>query len=140
MLVSSTGGAAPNLPIVTSTIPRSTSIAITWIVQTISYTAESYNIEYGFENNSLTASGERVNGSQNLTSLNIIYSSTLYDLQPYTLYYYRIVAENSFSTSQISVATFRTTESGTVSLAKMKDFFVILYDLHEYFCNLITNA
>ena len=114
LFVSSTGSTAPNLPIVISTLPRPTSVAITWIVQTISYTAESYYIEYGFESDSLSMSGERVNGSQNLTSLNIIYSSTLFNLQPYTLYYYRVVAENSFSTSQIPVTTFRTSESGTV--------------------------
>jgi len=67
-------------------------------------------------------SGDRVNGSVNLTSLNSLFSSAVYNLQPYTLYYYRVVAENSFSTSQTSVGTFRTTESGTALLTRLQIF------------------
>ncbi len=106
------GATAPNMAIIQETRPGSTEATISWIVQTIAYTPEEYYIQYGVDMNSLVMTSERLNGSLNLTSSNVVYSIILTNLQPYTQYYYRIVAENSFTTSQTSTLMFRTSEAG----------------------------
>lgn len=103
------------MPTVQETRTGPTEVTISWIVQTIAYTPETYYIQYGLDMGSLTMTSERLNGSLNLTSSNIVYSITLNSLQPYTQYHFRIVAENSFAMSQTSVLTFRTSESGKIS-------------------------
>ena len=100
------------IPTIVRTIHYSTQALISWIVTTIAYTAESYYIEYGQSNDSLTMMSDVVNGSTNLTSINLILSANITGLHPFTRYYYRLVASNSFATSQTAVQIFQTSEAG----------------------------
>ena len=85
----------------------------------IAYTRENYHIEYGVSSDALTMRNEALNGSTNLTSTNLLYSANLTNLRPFTQYYYRLVASNSFTTSQTAVQMFQTSEAGIKNYVKM---------------------
>ena len=78
----------------------------------IAYTPENYFIEYGQSDDTLNMRSEVVGGSTNLTSTNLAYSANITGLSPFTLYHYRVVANNSFTSSRTTVQTFRTPEAG----------------------------
>lgn len=84
----------------------------------IAYTPENYRIEFGVSNDALTMRSEVINGSSNLTSTDLLYSATLTGLSPFTQYYYRIVATNSFITTQTEVQMFQTSEVGMYIVSK----------------------
>ena len=108
------GAIAPNVPIIEQTRPGPTDAIISWTVRAIAYTSESYHIEYGLDENSLIMESEIINGTLNFTSSNLMYLTTITNLQPFTQYYYRVVATNSFTTAETSVQMFRTSESGLI--------------------------
>lgn len=99
---------------------------ISWRVRSIAYTPENYHIEFGGSSDDLSMRSEIINGTSNLTSTNLLYSTTLTDLSPFTRYYYRIVATNSFIVTQTEVQTFQTSEAGMHYQdynTKQKEFF-----------------
>ena len=107
-----TGPRAPVVPVVERSVPDSTQAQIRWLVTSIEYTAETYQVESGVSSDALTMRSEVVNGSTNLTNTNLLYSASITGLRPFTQYHYRIVASNSYATSQTAVQMFRTTEAG----------------------------
>ena len=106
------GPTVPTTPSIERNTPSSSQVTISWRVATIAYTTENYHIDFGIGSDALTMRSGVINGSTNLTSTNLLYSATVTGLQPFTQYYYRIVATNSFTMSQTDVQTFRTTEGG----------------------------
>lgn len=98
-------------------------VTINWIVTATAYTPESYFIVYGLSNDTLDLRSDAVGGTTNLTATNMAYSVTVTDLRPFTQYYYRIDASNSFITTESDVQTFQTTEGG---ICKMYQSNVIL--------------
>ena len=107
-----TGPSAPLVPTIVRSIPYSTGILVDWIVTAISYSSESYYIEYGLSSNSLTRRSEVLNGSTNLTETNLAYTLNISGLTPYTQYFYRLAARNTFTTSQTAVQMFQTSTAG----------------------------
>ena len=63
---------------------------------------------YGTDNMTLVNSTERL-GPANLP---VMYSVTITGLIPFTMYYYTVSAENSVGTTNTSVMTFTTDETG----------------------------
>ncbi len=106
------GPSAPIAPNVLRTVPYSTQALVSWTVTAISYTSEMYFIEYGQSNDTLNLRSEIIAGSGNLTSTNLAYSANITGLRPFTLYYYRVVARNSFTRSETSKLTIQTSEAG----------------------------
>lgn len=79
----------------------------------ITYTPETYYIEYGISPTMLDQrSVNRASGSD-LTVMNQMYSVDLTGLSSNTTYYYRAVASNSFASTSSSLGSFV-----TVSLRK----------------------
>lgn len=93
-------------------ISSPTEVTISWIVAAIAYTTESYYIEYGRSSDSLSTKSDSVNGSTELTDIDLEYSANITGLQPFTQYYYRLVTSNSFTTSQTAIQTSQTSETG----------------------------
>lgn len=85
---------------------------INWMVESIAYTLENYHVEFGLRSNALNMRNEAVNGSSDVTSTNLLYSTTLSGLNPFTQYYYRVVATNTFTMTQSEVQMFQTSETG----------------------------
>jgi len=113
------GPTSPNAPSIQRSIPYSTEALVSWRVGKIAYTQENYHVEFGVSNDALTMRSEAVNGSSNLTSINQLYSVTLTGLDPFTQYYYTVVATNSFITAQTTVQAFQTTEAGVSTGCQM---------------------
>ena len=95
-----------------SSVSYSTQAVINWIVTSIAYTSEDYYIEYGISNDSLAMRSEIINGSDDLTSTNLVYSANITGLRPFTQYYYRLVARNSFITTETPIQTLQTSIAG----------------------------
>lgn len=107
-----TGPSAPGIPTIFRIIPYSTQVVVSWIVTAIVYTHENYFIEYGQNNDTLNMRSEIVTGSADLTSTNLVFLANVTGLRPFTSYYYRVVASNSFTRSETTVKTFQTSEAG----------------------------
>ena len=113
MIVNFTAGpSTPSTPTILSSTIGTRQATITWIVTSITYTPESYAILYGVANDSLSLRSSIVEGSVNLTAMNQAYSITIMDLSPYTRYYYKIEASNSFAASESVTDTFQTNQAG----------------------------
>ena len=108
----SVGPTAPNVAIILSSTVGAVQATINWIVTVTAYTPESYFIVYGLSNDTLDQRSDAVEGATNLTSTNMAYSITITGLRPFTQYYYRIDASNSFTTTETAIETFQTTEGG----------------------------
>ena len=100
------------MPIILSSTVGAMQATINWIVTATAYTPESYFIVYGLRNDTLDLRSDPVEGATNLTTTNVAYSVTITGLHPFTQYYYRIDASNSFTTTESATETFQTTEGG----------------------------
>lgn len=78
----------------------------------IAYTLETYSVAYGVNRDDLDMRSNSTDGGNNYTAINQAYSLTITGLEPFTQYYYAVVAHNSFTTTESSILTFRTTEAG----------------------------
>ena len=106
----STGPAPPNAPSQVSVISVSHEDAeIEWRVLIISFTPESYHVEYGLSPQSLNLTSDTTTGTLDIQATDSIYSSTITQLQEHSIYYYQIVAINSIGTARSGVKYFTTT-------------------------------
>ena len=89
------------------------SAIISWLVGSIAYTPESYTVIYGLNaellNNYTT---DAVQGTMDISARDQVYSATIIDLTPFRQYYYKIIATNSYESTQSSTNTFHTMTSG----------------------------
>ena len=86
------------------------SVVIQWTVPYIAYTPETYEVIYGAERDNLDReSTESRTSGPDINAVDKTYSLPLTGLQAMTTYYYRIVARNSFDTTDNAVGTFNTT-------------------------------
>lgn len=108
----SIGPLAPIAPTVLGSTAGSTVVTINWVVTAITYTPESYFIVYGLSNDTLNLRSSAVEGVMNLTATDVVHSMTVTDLLPFTQYYYKIEAHNSFSVTESAIQTFQTREAG----------------------------
>lgn len=89
-----------------------TTALIAWTVPYIELTSELYTVEYGVSEDSLDQFSESISSYADQTLENQTYAIILTDLRPLTTYYYRIMSENSESSSFSDVMQFTTTEGG----------------------------
>ena len=108
----SIGPSAPIAPTVLGSTAGSTVVTINWVVTAITYTPESYFIVYGLSNDTLNLRSSAVEGVMNLTVTDVVHSATIANLHPFTLYYYKIEARNSFTVTESAIQTFQTREAG----------------------------
>ena len=97
----------PLAPVVTAVITTPYSANIIWMV-TIVDDAETYRVYYGTDSMAL------VNNTRGMRNTNVSneFSVTINGLMPFTTYYYIVSAVNSVGTTNTSVMTFMTNETG----------------------------
>ena len=92
------------------TASDSSSLTVQWEISSISYTPETYHVEYGTEDTELDSQSPGQESGANIRISSQIYSQTLTGLQPLTTYYYRVLSINSAGSSTSIVRTVQTTE------------------------------
>ena len=97
----------PLVPVVTAVITTPYSANIIWMV-TIVDDDETYTVYYGTDNMALENTIEGMGNA----SVSNEFSATINGLMPFTIYYYIISAVNSEETTNTSVMTFMTNETG----------------------------
>ena len=85
----------------------------------ITYTPETYYIEYGISPTMLDQRSVSTGSGGDLTVVNQIYSVDLTGLLSNTTYYYRAVASNSFTSTSSSLSSF-------VTVSLRKDFLCLI--------------
>ena len=86
---------------------------IEWRIPSITYTSETYYIEYGTSPTVLDRQSVSITSGSDLTLTNQLYSVDITELISNTTYYYRAVAANSFASTRSTLGSFI-----TVSLRK----------------------
>ena len=100
---------------------------ISWVVTSVSYTLEMYSVIYGVNTDALDMRSNFTYGSGNRTDINQAYSVTISGLEPFTRYYYAVVAHNSFTTTESSILTFKTTEAGMLNHCQITINYCVLH-------------
>ena len=88
----------------------SQQVTITWLVSIVTYTPETYEVQYGLEEDALV-NFSIVSGSGELETRYQMYNLTLNGLLPNTTYYYRLLTTNNHSTIATNIFTFSTPEN-----------------------------
>ena len=108
------GPRSPSMPTsVRFTNTSHSTATLEWRIPLITYTPETYYIEYGISSTMLDQRSVSTGSGGDLTVMNQVYSVDLTGLSSNTTYYYRVVASNSFTSTSSSLGTFV-----TVSLCK----------------------
>ena len=110
------GPIPPNAPTLLSSVVGPTHATISWVVTAVAYTPERYSIVYSMHTADLDMRSNFTEGSSNYSNINQAYSVTIADLEPFTQYYYAVVAQNSFTTTESSISTFKTAEAGIIEV------------------------
>jgi hypothetical protein len=84
------------------------SAVIEWLIPVISYTPETYTVQYGPDEENLNFTSKIEVGTGDITAKNHIYSTTIMGLQPNMVYYYQVVAANSVGLNESETAQFVT--------------------------------
>ena len=101
----------PLMPNISNLITTPYSVNISWIVTIIAYDAETYTVHYGTDSMTL-ADNIVIMGNTNLSAINEVFTVNISTLTPFTKYYYIVSASNSVGTTNTSVMTFMTNETG----------------------------
>lgn len=88
---------------------------IEWRVPVLTYTPESYYVEYGTSISSLIERSSVIQSGSNLSIVNKIYSVVISGLSSNTTYFYRVVSSNTLTSSRSLLNNFV-----TVSQRKLK--------------------
>ena len=104
----------PLTPNITRLITTPYSVSISWIVTIIVYDAETYTVHYGTDNMTLV-DNIVIMGNTDLSAINEVFTVNITTLTPFTKYYYIVSASNSGRTTNTSVMTFMTNETGMFS-------------------------
>ncbi len=83
---------------------------IQWTVLEIAYTPELYVVKYGMNTDALMESSELQKSGSDFSATGLMFKTQIIGLSPDTLYYYQLVAKNSFSSTSSPVMSFRTSE------------------------------
>ena len=102
----------PLKPNITNLIRTPYSVNISWIVTIIVYDAETYTVHYGTDSMTLV-DNIVIMGNTDLSAINEVFTVNISALTPFTKYYYIVSASNSVGTTNTSVMTFMTNETGT---------------------------
>ena len=113
----SPGSAPPNVPSSVMSNPAPDSANITFTITSVTYTPETYFIQYGLlaSNLDLTSTTVTSRGVDTVHSFigltNEVYSITLAGLTIDTNYFFRVAAMNTFSNVSTGVFSFTTMEA-----------------------------
>ena len=89
------------------------SALVSWRIPSFT-TQERYYITYGTDRNKLDQQTDSIQSATDTTLKNQMYSLTMSDLQPGTIYYLRVTAVfDMFSKRESEIIIFRTKENGT---------------------------
>ena len=107
-----TGMLPPLVPIVRDLITAPYSVNISWIVTNITFDTETYLVLYGSNMTMLLNASEEIEGNNDTSANNEVFSSNITELMPFTTYYYIIRAINTAGSTNTSVMNFTTDETG----------------------------
>ena len=125
------GASSPIIPVILEPVITRLSVMIVWSVGAVAYTPEHYTIHYSSDEAvDFTVS---IEGTQNILAADMIYSALLTNLLPNTLYFYKIVSTNSFTSSETDVESFITPSSGKGQIYLSFKFVKCVY--HGSYCN-----
>ena len=100
------GQTAPVVPVSVIVIASdNNSLTVQWEIPSISYTPETYHVEYGTQDTVLDSQNVGHNSGDDIRILGQVYSEELIDLQPLTTYYFRVVSAGSTASIVRSVRT-----------------------------------
>ena len=85
-----------------------TTADITWIVPRFSYGTETYVVQYGMNSDNLDMETDIVFSGLDTSVTDQQFSVALENLQPLSMYYYRVVATNIINSTSSSVEVFST--------------------------------
>ena len=113
----------PLVPVVADVITTPHSANISWMATSIVHDAETYTVYYGTDSMTLVNSTERLGPA----TISDAYTITISGLMPFTTYYYIVSAVNSEGTTNISVMTFMTDETGVAMMIEIVHNTMILH-------------
>ena len=85
-----------------------TTADITWVVPSFTYGREAYTVRYGASLDSLSMETEIIPSGLETSLTYQSFSVTLKDLQPFTQYYFRVLATNILTTTSSDAVAFTT--------------------------------
>ena len=89
------------------------SVTISWMIPNIIFDQETYSLQYGIRDNTMTLLGTRnVTGNSELSTVNEVFSVNIIGLTPFTNYYFILTATNSFDSTSSAATNFVTDEAG----------------------------
>ena len=111
LIVTGAGPISPVVPIsVRATASDNNSLTIQWEITSISYTPETYYVEYGTDSLQLDSQSPGQESGPDILIVDQVYSQDLVGLQPLTTYYYRVVAQSTGGSTVSVVRSVRTME------------------------------
>ena len=102
----------PLMPIVRDLITAPYSVNISWIVTNITFDTETYSVLYGSNMTMLLNASEVIEGNNDTSAIDEVFSSNITELMPFNTYYYIIRAINAVGSTNTSVMNFTTDETG----------------------------
>ena len=81
---------------------------ITWVVPSVMYGRETYIVRYGVSLDSLSTETETIPSGLDTSLTYQSFSVTLKGLQPFTQYYFRVLATNILATTSSDAVAFTT--------------------------------
>ena len=85
-----------------------TTADITWVVPSVTYGRETYIVRYGVSLDSLSTETETIPSGLDTLLTYQSFSVTLKGLQPFTQYYFRVLATNILATTSSDAVAFTT--------------------------------
>lgn len=87
-----------------------TTADISWVVQSYAFGTETYIVQYGLADDALNMETDLVFSGLDLSVTDQQFSVKLEDLQPFTQYYFRVVATNILTSTGSDVETLQTSK------------------------------
>ena len=97
---------APVEPVEVTVVKANTTALVEWTVPLITYTPESYVVEFGEDSGSLSRTSGLLHSGDDITVANREYTTIAQDLIPRTTYHFRVKSTNSFSDTYSMEVTF----------------------------------
>ncbi len=114
--LSHTGQAAPLFTDLTATNIQYDRATIQWTVPVIAYTPETYVVNYGNDVNTLNNTSEAVSSGSDFEATDLTFSVLITGLTSNIVYYYQLVATNTFASTSSAVMNFTTLEQSKFML------------------------
>lgn len=120
------GPVPPETPVQVSVISKhAQEVIVYWLVPVVTYTPETYIVSIGTSHEILRPTSS-IDGNKDIKLKNQIYSVQLTNLHENTIYYYRILARNKYTSTSTKVQTFTTPSSCKCVLTLLVIFISIL--------------